>query len=125
MLPDDVPDAERVSDDGFFELDTRMRRATGPAPERRSGAHRANWLERTLHFLQTDPGGCWVAEDETGMVNIVCDPVIWGRYRRVARESGGLLIRGMLERVDGVVNVVAERIDKLDLGVRASSRDFR
>ena len=64
-------------------------------------------------------------EDETGMVNIVCDPVVWGRHRRVARESGGLLIRGMLERVDGVVNVVAERIDKLDLGVRASSRDFR
>jgi error-prone DNA polymerase len=64
-------------------------------------------------------------EDETGMVNIVCDPVIWGRHRRVARESGGLLIRGMLERVDGVVNVVAERIDRLDLGVRAGSRDFR
>ncbi len=64
-------------------------------------------------------------EDETGMVNIVCDPVIWGRHRRVARESGGLLIRGMLERVDGVVNVVAERIERLDLGVRAGSRDFR
>ena len=27
--------------------------------------------------------------------------------------------------VDGVVNVVAERIEKLDLGLRASSRDFR
>ncbi len=64
-------------------------------------------------------------EDETGMVNVVCDPVIWGRHRRVARESGGLLIRGMLERVDGVVNVIAERIDKLHLGVRAGSRDFR
>ncbi|MEP6599637.1 MAG: error-prone DNA polymerase, partial [Actinomycetota bacterium] len=64
-------------------------------------------------------------EDETGMCNVICDPVIWDRHRRVARESGGLLIRGMLERVDGVVNVVAERIDKLHLGVRASSRDFR
>jgi error-prone DNA polymerase len=64
-------------------------------------------------------------EDETGMVNVICDPVVWGRHRRIARESGGLLIRGMLERVDGVVNVVAERIDKLHLGVRAGSRDFR
>jgi error-prone DNA polymerase len=64
-------------------------------------------------------------EDETGMINVICDPVIWGRHRRVARESGGLLIRGMLERVDGVVNVVAERIDKLHLGVRSGSRDFR
>jgi error-prone DNA polymerase len=44
----------------------------------------------------------------------------------VARESGGLLIRGMLEKTaDGVVNVVAERIDKLDLGLRVRSRDFR
>ncbi len=64
-------------------------------------------------------------EDETGMVNVICDPVVWGRHRRIARESGGLLIRGMLERTDGVVNVLAERIDKLHLGVRTSSRDFR
>jgi GNAT superfamily N-acetyltransferase len=70
MLPDDVPAAEWVSDEGFFELDTRMRRATGPAPERRSDPHRAVWMERTLHFLRTDPGGCWVAEDETGMVGM-------------------------------------------------------
>jgi error-prone DNA polymerase len=64
-------------------------------------------------------------EDETGMINIICDPVVWGRHRRVARESGGLLIRGMLERADGVINVSAERIEKLHLGVRAGSRDFR
>ena len=70
MTPDDVPEAERVSDEGFFELDTRMRRATGPAPERRSDPHRANWLERTLHFVRTDPGGCWVAEDDNGMVGM-------------------------------------------------------
>ncbi|WP_028645774.1 GNAT family N-acetyltransferase [Nocardioides sp. URHA0020] len=70
MRPDDVPEAERVSDDGFFELDTRLRRPSEPAPERRSEAHRASWLERTRHFLRTDPGGCWVAEDDTGMVGM-------------------------------------------------------
>jgi error-prone DNA polymerase len=64
-------------------------------------------------------------EDEFGMINVICDPVVWQRHRRVARESGGLLIRGMLERAEGVVNVAAERIDKLDLGLRNSSRDFR
>ncbi|HEY2042404.1 MAG TPA: error-prone DNA polymerase [Jatrophihabitans sp.] len=64
-------------------------------------------------------------EDEFGMVNIICDPVVWQRHRRVARESGGLLIRGMLERADGVTNVAAERIEKLDLGLRTRSRDFR
>jgi error-prone DNA polymerase len=64
-------------------------------------------------------------EDEFGMVNVICDPVIWQKYRRIARESGGLLIRGMLERADGVVNVAAERIEKLDLGLRTKSQDFR
>jgi error-prone DNA polymerase len=64
-------------------------------------------------------------EDETGMVNVICDPVVWLRHRRVARESGGLLIRGMLERADGVTNIVAERIEKLPLGLHTKSRDFR
>jgi error-prone DNA polymerase len=64
-------------------------------------------------------------EDETGMVNVIIDEVVWDRHRRVAREAGGLLIRGMLERTDGVINILAERIDKLQLGLRTSSRDFR
>ncbi len=70
MTLDDVPAAERVSDEGFFELDTRLRRASDPAPERRSEVHRGVWIERTQHFVRTDPGGCWVAEDETGMVGM-------------------------------------------------------
>ena len=70
MTLDDVPAAERVSDEGFFELDTRKQRASDPAPERRSEAHRDVWIERTRHFVRTDPGGCWVAEDETGMVGM-------------------------------------------------------
>jgi error-prone DNA polymerase len=64
-------------------------------------------------------------EDEFGMINVVCDPVVWQRHRIVARQAGGLLIRGMLERADGVANVSAERIDRLDLGIRSKSRDFR
>ncbi len=65
-------------------------------------------------------------EDETGLTNVIVDEVVWQKYRRVARESGGLMIRGMLEHtVDGVINVVAERIEKLNLGLRTKSRDFR
>jgi GNAT superfamily N-acetyltransferase len=70
MTHADVPDAERVSDDGFFELDARLHRPGLPAPARRSDAHRAVWLERTHHFVDTDPGGCWVAEDASGMVGM-------------------------------------------------------
>jgi error-prone DNA polymerase len=65
-------------------------------------------------------------EDETGMANVIVNEAVWVKHRRVARESGGLLVRGMLEKTeDGVVNVVAERIEKLDLGLRVRSRDFR
>jgi error-prone DNA polymerase len=70
-------------------------------------------------------------EDETGMVNVIVPETVWQRHRRVARESGGLLIRGLVERTDGagpsggVVNVLAERIEKLPLGIRTRSRDFR
>jgi error-prone DNA polymerase len=64
-------------------------------------------------------------EDETGLINVVCSPGVWQRHRRVARESGALVIRGKLEKVDGVVNIVAEQIRKLHLSVPAGSRDFR
>jgi error-prone DNA polymerase len=65
-------------------------------------------------------------EDETGMVNVIVEETVWQRHRRVARESGGLLIRGMLEHTkDGVLNVIAERIDRLHLGLHVRSRDFR
>jgi error-prone DNA polymerase len=64
-------------------------------------------------------------EDETGMVNVICEATVWARHRRVAREAGGLLIRGMLERADGVTNILAEHIERLPLGLRMRSRDFR
>ncbi|HZB48900.1 MAG TPA: error-prone DNA polymerase [Mycobacteriales bacterium] len=64
-------------------------------------------------------------EDETGLVNVICSKAVWARHRRVARDSPALVVRGMLERVDGVTNVVAERISTLELSVRSTSRDFR
>jgi error-prone DNA polymerase len=65
-------------------------------------------------------------EDETGLTNVIVEETVWQRHRRVARESGGLKIRGMLEHTrEGVINVVAERIERLPLGLRTTSRDFR
>jgi error-prone DNA polymerase len=66
-------------------------------------------------------------EDETGMVNVICSPGAWLRWRDDARRSPALLVRGRLERVDGVVSVVAEKISRLDLGSAPlpPSRDFR
>jgi error-prone DNA polymerase len=36
-----------------------------------------------------------------------------------------LLVRGALERVDGVINVVADKLEPLPLAVGSRSRDFR
>jgi error-prone DNA polymerase len=64
-------------------------------------------------------------EDETGMLNVVCSPGLWLRFRRVARSAGAMVIRGKLEIADGVTNLVAEHLEPLRLPVRLASRDFR
>jgi len=64
-------------------------------------------------------------EDETGLLNVVVSPGVWRRFRQVARSSAALVIRGMVERGDGAVNLVAEHITPLSLQVPSRSRDFR
>ena len=64
-------------------------------------------------------------EDETGLVNVVVSKGCWTRYRRVARSAAALLVRGRLERAEGVVNVVAEELVPLPVAAGAASRDFR
>lgn len=70
MRPDDVPVAERLSAESFFDLDQRTFQRGWPDPELRPAGRVGGWVTRTLHFLETDPGGCWVAEDATGMVGM-------------------------------------------------------
>jgi GNAT superfamily N-acetyltransferase len=70
MRRDDVAAAERLSAEGFHELDTRMFRRSWPEPELRPPARAGSWVTRTLHLLETDPGGCWVAEDAGGPVGV-------------------------------------------------------
>ncbi|AGL15501.1 error-prone DNA polymerase [Actinoplanes sp. N902-109] len=64
-------------------------------------------------------------EDETGMLNVTCSPGLWQRYRRVARTSSALLVRGRLEKVEGVLNLVADQLETLTAPVTPASRDFR
>ncbi|MEV6627426.1 error-prone DNA polymerase [Amycolatopsis sp. NPDC051106] len=64
-------------------------------------------------------------EDETGMVNVICTLGLWQRYHRVARASPALLIRGVVEKADGVVSVLADRVEALPMRIKAKSRDFR
>jgi error-prone DNA polymerase len=65
-------------------------------------------------------------EDETGLVNVVVSRGCWEHHRTVALTAPALLVRGRLEATEGVVNVVAERLEPLPLPVQAArSRDFR
>jgi error-prone DNA polymerase len=65
-------------------------------------------------------------EDESGMLNVTCSEGLWARYRTVAVGSTALLVRGRLERSpEGVLNLVADRLQRLPLAVPVKSRDFR
>lgn len=64
-------------------------------------------------------------EDEAGLLNIVCSVGLWEKYRQVLRTSQGLIIRGVVERADDVINIVADGVERLELAVPLASRDFR
>jgi error-prone DNA polymerase len=65
-------------------------------------------------------------EDETGLVNVICTKGIWKRFRTVARGAPALRVRGVLEKHQGVINLVAGRITRLPISLADSlrSRDF-
>jgi error-prone DNA polymerase len=64
-------------------------------------------------------------EDEDGLVNVICSVGVWQRYRRIARDSNALIVRGILERSEeGVTNLVADAFEPLVIAPRMRSRDF-
>ncbi|GAB3577696.1 error-prone DNA polymerase [Calidifontibacter terrae] len=65
-------------------------------------------------------------EDETGLLNVIVSQGVWQRYRRIARASPAMVIRGILERSpENIVNLLADRLEHLTVSVRTTSRDFR
>ena len=65
-------------------------------------------------------------EDETGLVNVICGVGLWKRYRTLLRDSAAIIVRGLLERSpQGVVSIVADAVETLDLGVADAARNFR
>ena len=66
-------------------------------------------------------------EDETGLINVICSAGVWKRFRKVARVAPALRVRGILERHQGVTNLVAQTIRPLPIGLAdvMKSRDFR
>mgnify|MGYP003340229052 CR=1 FL=1 len=83
-------------------------------------------LVNSLLGLLPGPGGG--ALSMQGLLGWLLAPLAWltGIPWEEAREAGALLVSGRLERSEGVVNVVAERIEALAMPAAASvrSRDF-
>ena len=69
-------------------------------------------------------------EDETGLVNVLCTPGLWNRFRPVAVNSRAMVVRGIAQTASGAVTIVADRLVDMSeaLGqpvVAGRSRDFR
>ena len=64
-------------------------------------------------------------EDETGLINVIVSSGCWLRFRSVLRSESAIKVHGRLERHGRVTNVIAERIERLDIGLAVASRDFR
>ncbi|HZU56307.1 MAG TPA: error-prone DNA polymerase [Actinocrinis sp.] len=136
--------------------------ATGTSPDNHPVAHMRPQLDATGHTRIADlsdvpdrtlvhvagivthrqrpptaGGVCFLSlEDETGLVNIVCSPAVWEKYRRVGLMHGALRITGSLERSNrtpsnpdgGALNVVAGRLAPLRVAAQPANlrgRDFR
>lgn len=63
-------------------------------------------------------------EDETGLLNVICSPGMWRRYRSIGRRAGALVARGRLERADGVTALLAEHLEVLPGVKTTGSRDW-
>jgi error-prone DNA polymerase len=52
-------------------------------------------------------------EDEFGVVNLIVPPPVYERCRMAVRTAALALTRGRLERREGVTNVVADSVERL------------
>ncbi len=67
-------------------------------------------------------------EDETGTANLIVRPQVWERYRRIGRLASAIIASGLLQRQDGVIHLIVDRLEDVtaklpELG--SISRDFR
>jgi error-prone DNA polymerase len=57
-----------------------------------------------------------VLEDEFGLVNVVVKPDVYEEQRRIIRNEPFIIVRGELQRRDGLINLVAEDFASMQVG---------
>lgn len=58
----DLPQMAQVTAQAYYEVDAATFHRSWPDPVLRPAARHSFWITRTGRALQTDPGGCWVAD---------------------------------------------------------------
>ncbi|MEK7861542.1 MAG: OB-fold nucleic acid binding domain-containing protein [Chloroflexota bacterium] len=64
-------------------------------------------------------------EDEAGMANVILRPATYRRYKHALEGSSAVVVEGVLQNVDGVVSVLARRLEPLQLFVPLAAREWR
>jgi len=64
-------------------------------------------------------------EDETGMANVIIRPSTYRQYKRVLDANAAVVVTGTLQTVDGVISVLATRLDGLTLFVKIAAREWQ
>jgi error-prone DNA polymerase len=50
---------------------------------------------------------------------------LFNRSKKIVRTSSALLVRGILEKADGAINLRADRFAVLKVPIRSASRDWQ
>ena len=67
-------------------------------------------------------------EDHTGFHNLVIYRQVFQRYRQTILEEPVLLVQGILEKADGVINIKVEKVTGIHMEFarqKIQMRDFR
>jgi len=75
MRPEDLPAVVAVRNEGFLDLDRRTLPRSAPEPRPADDADSQRWTARTAFVLETDPRGCWVAEDDRAILGFATSTV--------------------------------------------------
>jgi len=63
-------------------------------------------------------------EDEVGLSNIIIRPATYRAFKRVLDERAAIVVEGTLQHVDGVISVLARRLEALELFVPIALREW-
>jgi len=63
-------------------------------------------------------------EDETGIANVIVAPDLYARDEGTIASAPFLLVDGILQNIDGVTSVKADRVERLGDLPAAESHDF-